>query len=339
MAADDARSIQPILMSKQTPALSDLSGALRTLAQAGVAVFAQDAELRYRWIENPPSAWRGSDVAGKSETDVLPAKAAAYAAALKRQVLQSGRAQWAELIVDAGAGSAYFDMFLEPDRDSTGKVVGLVGLAIDTTDRRKQEVTIEAIARDLSHRTKNLLAVIQSLGTQTARASASTDEFIEQFRGRIQSISRSQDLSIGVKRHGASLSELVETQVYPYVDDVSRRIEYDGADRFLTPNGALHIGLALYELCVSSAQSGALSAPEGKIQIAAKLHDGAAADPSPYLEMTWQESGGPPAAKLEGFSKIFLERIVPASVGGTAAISDSATGRRYTLSIAGAEFE
>jgi two-component sensor histidine kinase len=326
-------------MSKQTPAPADLSGVFRTLAQARVAVFAQDADLRYRWIENPPPTWGGSDIAGKSEVDVLPARAAAYAATLKRDVLQSGRAQWAELILDSDAGSTYFDIFLEPDRDSTGKVVGLVGLAIDTTDRRKQEVTIDAIARDLSHRTKNLLAVIQSLGTQTARASASTEEFIEQFRGRIQSISRSQDLSIGVKRHGASLSELIETQVYPYVDDVSRRIEYAGADRFLTPNGALHIGLALYELCVSSAQSGALSAPEGKIRIAAKVDDGSATDPSRHLEITWQESGGPPAAQLEGFSKIFLERIVPASVGGAATLSENATGRRYTLSIADAEFE
>ena len=142
-----------------------------------------------------------------------------------------------------------------------------------------------------------------------------------------------------MKRHGASLGELVETQVYPYVDDVSRRIEFEGNDRFLTPNGALHIGLALYELCVSSAQSGALSVPEGKILIAANVIDPTVAKPLPHLEIVWEERGGPPVAPLEGFSKIFLERIVPASVGGTAKISETSTGRRYTLSIADVEFE
>ena len=141
-------------MSTQTPVAADPSGVLRTLAQANVAAFAQDRDLRYRWIENPPSSWHGVDIAGKSEIDVLPARAATYATALKREVLQSGRAQWAELIVDGDAGSSYFDVFLEPERDETGEVVGLIGLAIDTTDRRKQEVTIDAIARDLSHRTK-----------------------------------------------------------------------------------------------------------------------------------------------------------------------------------------
>ena len=55
----------------------NLVAILRLLAQAKVTVFAQDAELRYRWIENPPETWHAADVAGKSEVDILPAKAAA----------------------------------------------------------------------------------------------------------------------------------------------------------------------------------------------------------------------------------------------------------------------
>jgi two-component sensor histidine kinase len=326
-------------MSQQASAPKDPGGVLRALAHAKVVAFAQDADLRYRWIENPPPTWRGSDIAGKSEIDVLPAKAAALATALKREVLQTERAQWAELIVETIAGSDFFDLYLEPDRDPAGAIVGIVGLAIDVTDRRKQESTMAAVAQNLSHRTKNLLAVIQSLGTQTARMTESSEEFIEQFRGRIQSISRSQDLSIGVKRHGASLSSLVESQVHPYVDDISRRIEFRGEDRYLTPNGALHVGLEFYELCVSSAQSGALSVPDGRVQITAEVAEPVEKNQSRRLTITWNESGGPSAKDLEGFSRVLVERIVPASVGGEAAVTETDKGRCFTLSVAEAEFQ
>jgi two-component sensor histidine kinase len=316
----------------------NLAAILRLLAHAKVTVFAQDAQLRYRWIENPPETWDAADAAGKSDVDVLPAKAAAIASAVKQEVLDSGRAQWSELAVENHRGTRYFDLYAAPADDlEAGQTSGLVGLAVDVTDRRAHAATMETVAREQAHRTKNLLAVIQSLGTQTARSSASTEDFIETFRGRIQSISRSQDLSIGPKRHGARLSELIASQVFPYISDVER-LAFSGEDRFLSATGALHVGLAFYELCIAATQSGSLSGPDGEVAVTAEVNDQTTDRPR-YLEVTWSEVGGPTVQSIDGFSQALLERIVPAAVGGKATLSETDTGRRYALTIADTEFE
>lgn len=326
-------------MKEQTAGPAYIDAILRLLGRAKVSAFAQDSDLRYRWIENPPEDWGTTDIVGKSEADVLPAKSAALTTALKREVLESGRAQWTSLTVDRGERVQYFDLYVAPDHDGSGTVVGVTGLAIDVTARHKQAATIDAVAREQAHRTKNLLAVIQSLGTQTARTAASTEDFIDTFRGRIQSISRSQDLSIGTARHGAKLSNLVETQLHPYLTDIGQQFAFTGEDRYLTASGALHVGLALYELCITAVESGALSAPNGKVNIDAAIIEGKAAVQPQCLQLTWRESGGPLARPVDGFSKVLLDRIVPAAVGGSATMSEKDTGRSYTLTIAGSEFE
>jgi two-component sensor histidine kinase len=320
------------------PTQLDFDQILQLLGHAAVTVFSQDLDLRYRWIESPPRSWKAADAAGKSDADILPPAAAAVAVAAKREALSSGRPQWADLVVEANGTACYFDLFVESTRDQAGAISGIIGLALDTSDRRKQAETIEAVARDLSHRSKNLLAVIQSLATQTARAASSPEAFIEEFRGRIQSISRSQDLSIGAKHRGARLAELVETQVVPFVVDPSRRIDFKGVDCQLTPNAALHVGLALYELCIAAVRSGALSTPDGKVLITAELIAAAPPETGQRLQMTWRESDGPRGDGANGFGKVLLERIVPQSVGGRALLADTNQGRRYELIISPTEF-
>jgi two-component sensor histidine kinase len=319
------------------PAHLQFDQVLRLLGHAAVTVFSQDTNLRYRWIQGPPRSWKASDILGKSDAEVLPPTAAAVSVSAKREALSSGRPQWADLVIENNGTADYFDLFVEPELDAAGATIGIVGLALNVSDRRKQAETLEAVARDLSHRSKNLLAVIQSLATQTARAASSPEAFIEEFRGRIQSISRSQDLSIGAKHRGARLAELVETQVVPYVVD-SRRIDFKGIDCQLTPNAALHVGLALYELCIAAVRSGALSTSDGKVLVTAELIDAAPPETGQRLHMMWRESDGPHGEDADGFGKVLLERIVPQSVGGRATLTDTNEGRRYELTISPGEF-
>jgi two-component sensor histidine kinase len=332
------RSIASDMNHPDPASRPDLDRILRVLGHASTTVFSQDTGLRYRWIESPPKSWKAANIAGRSDADVLSPAAAAIATAAKHEVLSSGHSQWVDLAVETDQGTEYFDLFVEPERDKAGTIVGIIGLAINGTNRRKQAETLEAVARDLSHRSKNLLAVIQSLATQTARAAPSPEVFIEEFRGRIQSISRSQDLSIGAKHRGAHLAELVETQVVPYVIDPSRRIDFKGVDCQLTPNAALHVGLALYELCIDAVRSGALSVPTGKVLVTAELVAASPPATDKPLRMTWRESDGPNGADADGFGKILLERIVPQSVGGRAALTQTDRGRSYELTISPSEF-
>jgi two-component sensor histidine kinase len=319
-------------MEKEPPLPAPVTDILLVLNSAAVTVFAQDSDLKYRWMINRPAPWGSSDPTGQDDVGLLPPTAAAIAAALKRDVMASGQPQWGELAVEANGSSSYFELFIEPERDDAGAITGIRGLAVDVTDRRKQAETLEAVARDLSHRTKNLLAVIQSLAVQTAKNASSTEAFIDQFRGRIQSISRSQDISIGAKRHGAKLSELVETQVVPYLG-APGRVGFTGPDCMLSPNAALHVGLALYELCIAAA---ARDGDGEMVRVTAEL-DTSGSDGTTPLRLTWHENGSGTANSIDGFGRVLLERIVPAAVGGDANIADG--GADYTLTISAREFE
>lgn len=313
-----------------------LDAVLRVVGRAGVSVFSADTDLRYRWIENPPTGWPAAALPGTSDGDLLPAAAAAAATAAKREALSTGRPVWADLVVGANGSERYYDLFVTPERNRDGAIDGVAGVVIDVTDRRRQAATLEQVAREISHRSKNLLAIIQSLATQTAKAAPSTDDFIERFRGRIQSISRSQDLPIGARKAGIGISGLIRGQCEPYVMDGAKRIAFEGGDWHLSPNATLHVGLALHELCMGAVRFGALSTEDGTVSITAAPVDGPTGR---ALRLVWAEDGGASAPDTAGFEKALLERIVPASVGGSARIERVPRGRRYELTISASEFD
>ncbi|MGH6925396.1 MAG: HWE histidine kinase domain-containing protein [Propylenella sp.] len=313
---------------------------LRLLRGASITLFNQDTDLRYRWLENPPAAWNvDGDVRGRTDADILPVGAAATMAAVKREVLSTGRSHWAEFAVDGPRSRQHFEFYVEAERDHTGAATGIVGLALDVTERRKRVAALEAIVRQTSHRSKNLLAILQSIAVQTARAAASTDEFVDQYRARIQSISRSQDLAIGPAARGVRLSSLIASQVEPYVVDAAERVAFEGFDCELSGNAALHIGLALSELTVAAVSLGALSGPDGRVQITAeRVTDSEINAARSSLRLVWTEHAGRSLAP-QGFALQLLERLIPAALDGHSALALTEDGIRYALTIASSEFE
>ena len=104
-------------------------------------------------------------------------------------------------------------------RGKSGSVSGIVSTIVDVTSQKHREQTLRTLLREVSHRSKNLLAIIQSIATQTGRYSGSIDVFLTRFRGRIQSLASSQDLVTSSNWRGATLSELVAGQVSRYCED------------------------------------------------------------------------------------------------------------------------
>jgi two-component sensor histidine kinase len=326
-------------MSDAAPPVA-LAEMLHLLRGASVTVFNQDKHLRYRWLQNPPATWGAAEAQGKSDSEILPAGAAAAATAAKREVLSTGRPHWAEFVVEANYARQYFELYVEPERDSSGAVTGVIGLALDVTERRKRVAALEAIVRQAAHRSKNLLAILQSIAVQTAREASSTGDFIDKYRARIQSISRSQDIALGPSTHGARLPDLVAAQVEPYVANAAKRVEYEGADCELTANAALHIGLALSELAVLSVNRGALSGTDGGIAISAELAVDPAIDPSaPSLRVVWREHAGRKATLPEGFTLQLLERLIPSALSGRSELTTGEGGLRYVLTVGPSEFQ
>jgi two-component sensor histidine kinase len=161
--------------------------------------------------------------------------------------------------------------------------------------------------RELTHRSKNLLAVIQAMARQTARHTGSVDAFMQQFGARLQAIAASHDLLVQESWHGASLQELARAQLAQYLDGAGAQVVIEGPGIVLKPEAAQSVGLAIFELLDNAARYGALSVPQGRASL--KWHRRPAAEGG-GVEIAWSEEGGPNVAEPDrrGFGSLVIER-------------------------------
>lgn len=314
------------------------ASALKALTGTRMSLFAQDRDLRYFWCVNGEGSWLATVRPGCRDCDLLSQAEADEAEAIKRTVMETGEPARFELRLAGAHGVRWFDVNVNADRADDGSVVGVLGSSMEITGQKEREQTLRTLLRELSHRSKNLLAIIQSLASQTARHSVTVPEFLVRFRGRIQSLSSSQDIVTDADWRGAGLASLVTMQVERYAPDGMSQVRFEGPDVYLSPTAALHVGLALHELAVNAASYGSLSVHGGKVVIRS---DFTQRNGESYLHLIWQEKAGP-AVQLDHdtrFGTSTLERIVPNSVGGEAVLSYRPEGVSYSLLIPESQFE
>lgn len=296
-----------------------------------ISILSQDREGRFTWVFNAPAGTRGEAFIGKSESEVLPADTAAQVSAARRQVLDSGESHEIEVEIADGRGAHWFDVCIRPERDGNGAVIGTVASAVDVTDRKVQEEHLKIVLRELAHRSKNLLQVIQGIARQTAESALSTEQFVSRFNGRIYSLSRAHDVLTDADWRGARIFDLVRSQVSLYAQQRVENISLEGENGFLRPNAAQYVGLAVHELVTNAVRYGALSRPEGRVDVGfEKVSD----DPGLY-RFAWREHNGPPVRAPRGrsFGLLMLGEVVPTSVGGRANLDFDPLGLRYELTI------
>lgn len=272
-----------------------------------VTVFAQDRDLRYSAISNPFLGREVPDIIGCTDDDIIPAENRAAIVALKRAALETGVAKDGEVRITEVSSVRWYDLHVEPLRDARGNIIGLTGAVVDVTERKEGEAHLRLLMRELTHRSKNLLAVIQAMARQTARHAGSIDSFLEQFGARLQALARSHDLLVQEEWHGVSLAELVRSQLAPYLDRSGAQITVEGPAVMLRPEAAQSLGLALHELAVNAATYGSLSTPAGHLSISwgwQPQHE------PPAIEILWLERGGPTvdAPARRGFGSLVVER-------------------------------
>jgi two-component sensor histidine kinase len=178
---------------------------------------------------------------------------------------------------------------------------------VDVTERKEGEAHLRLLLRELTHRSKNLLAVIQAMARQTARHAGSIDAFLNQFGARLQALAASHDLLVRESWYGAALQELVRSQLGAYIDRDQTQITIEGPAVALKPEAAQNLGLALHELAANAARYGALSVPEGRVSI---VWNRAAAGDGGALTLDWREELGPPVKtrRKKGFGSMVIER-------------------------------
>jgi PAS domain S-box-containing protein len=280
-----------------------------------VTVYTQDRDLRYTSISNPMCGHSEEHIVGRTEEELFPGPTGAAVIELKQEALASGEQRRCEFSVEVPPATRWYDLHIEPVRNSDGEIVGLTCAAVDMTERKEGEAHLRLLLRELTHRSKNLLAVIQAMARQTARHAGSIDGFLMRFAGRLQALAASHDLLVRESWYGASLQELLRSQLSPFVDTTGERIAANGPKVALKPEAAQSLGLALHELAANAARYGALSTPDGHVSL---TWDCAAdVDGVKSLTLDWREEAGPPvkARRKKGFGSVAIERNLALSLG------------------------
>lgn len=195
-----------------------------------------------------------------------------------------------------------------PIRASDGRVIGASAMHRDITEKKKHDEQMEFMMRELSHRSKNLLAVVQAMARQTAKACDHFSQFEERFTGRIQALAQSHDVLVRHNWEAARLQTLVEVQLTPFMDAGKARFQISGPEVWIRPEAMQYLGMALYELATNATKYGSLSSPTGSVSIEWRI------EPRGGVRLTWRECGGPAVDTPErrGFGRTVLERMAVA---------------------------
>jgi len=176
-------------------------------------------------------------------------------------------------------------------------------------DRDEREAHVRLIMRELSHRSKNLLAIVLAIARQTSRTTSNFEEFEQRFNSRIQALADAHDLLVEQQWAGAALDDLVRAQLSAFgMEKVTCR----GDKVMLRAEAVQNVALALHELATNASKYGSLSTPDGRVTIEWTPHgeDGG-------IRLIWRETGGPPVSEPErrGFGRFVLERVTVNALG------------------------
>jgi PAS domain S-box-containing protein len=204
------------------------------------------------------------------------------------------------------------------------RAVSLVGTVQDITERKAREEKEHLLMREVSHRAKNMLSVVDSIAHQTA--TKAPEDFVVRFCERIQALASSQDLLVRNEWNGVEIADLVRAQLAHFGELIGSRIGVCGPCLRLNAASSQAIGLALHELATNAGKYGALSTDAGRVDI------GWGTDGDTFT-MSWSERGGPPVSSPteRGFGTTVMEAMAARSVDGKVHLNYAPSGLVWRL--------
>jgi len=300
------------------------------LTNSPITVFEQDADLRYTWIYNPPPGIHPDQLIGRDERDAMGSDSAEQLRELKREALAAREPRQAEVKVVNAVRTGWFDIRVQPTTLRNGEA-GLVASAIDITPRMQHQAELQLVMRELNHRSKNLLTIVQSIARQSASGLTVPKAYLGRLGDRLQALAKAHDVLVQQNWLGADLRSVIESQLRPHLDSGAARLRLDGAPFELSPNVAHYVGLAIHELGANAAKYGALSNDDGEVDVSWAIET--EADGARSLRLEWRETGGPEPKERErrGFGRIILEVLTPQALQGAADLRFEEAGMVWTL--------
>ncbi len=299
------------------------------LLDSGETVMLQDRDRDYIFIANLPDVWNlpNENDEGPTDSNIFGKELAQRLSELKKDLNAAGTRGTLEVM--AGK-DRIFQFHVYSTVNMAGQRVLKTTIREVTVERRREQL-LRSLLREVSHRSKNLLAIIQSLSAQTARFSFTKEDFLRKFRGRLHALAQSQDLITDSDWRGAEIFDLLKQQSDLYLPEYPHLVQVKGENLLLNPNGALYVGLAFHELVVNTVSHSPNLALHLPITLECRRDDD-------VFEVRWNEPltrtdipVSEEADRRSNFGSVVLEKVVPAALAGEAHYNVSADEVGYLL--------
>jgi two-component sensor histidine kinase len=197
-------------------------------------------------------------------------------------------------------------------------------------ERQRTHERQSLLIRELHHRVKNTLATVQGLLGATARSTQSIDAFYHSFSSRIVSLANTHTLLTEDYWQTASLHEILKAELSPYDNQRAQRLVLDGPMVELSADLAVPTGMAIHELTTNAAKYGALSVPQGQVEV---MWDVVTQSEQQSLRLEWIERGGPPVEKPQrkGFGSTLLQRVLATQCNADIRFEFEREGLRFCM--------
>lgn len=219
---------------------------------------------------------------------------------------------------------------VSPIVDGSGRIIGASKIARDITEQKRNEARLQLMAAELDHRTKNVLAVAQSM-LRLSRADT-VAAFVGVVEGRIGALAKVHARVAENRWDGAELMAMARRDLAPF--SPPGRMHVDGPVVFLRPAAAQVVAIVLHELATNAAKHGAFAAPAGRVDLGWKIGE------SGDLVLSWRESGVPSVIRPEraSFGASVIERNVPEQLAGTSTLTWHEDGLEAVFTVPGDAF-
>jgi two-component sensor histidine kinase len=205
----------------------------------------------------------------------------------------------------------------------------LAQAGIDAKEREAADKLQKLILEELHHRIKNTLATVSAVASQSIRTATSLDHAQQAIEGRLIALGRAHDLLMQVSWANSSMAHTVRGATEPYDSKGAGRFSIEGPDIGITSGAVIALAMTFNELCTNTTKFGALSVPDGRVDISWKIDD-----ETQRLRLVWKETGGPTVE--EPTRRSFGTRMMGSlgqQLNGQVQLSYELTGFIYVLDV------
>lgn len=228
-----------------------------------------------------------------------------------------------------GNAKSTFLLSVGPLVDENKANVGSIVTLTDITERKRAEEQLTTMVAELNHRVKNILAIVQSVASQTVRSSSSLENFSNAFAGRLKALAMAHDILTQTRWIGIGLGELLATVLAPYRSPEEPRITILGPSILIPARAVVPLSMVLHEMTTNAAKYGAFSTRRGRIDVTWQI----SGEIEKSVELVWQERGGPAveAGTSGGFGTRLIDHVIRHDLDGSTQIDFDPAGIRWTI--------